>query len=395
MALDQEYYEKALEVLLSKGFSDKEADEIATTLSVFLPMRFINADAWANMPYDLRPTNPRAFKHMPLLDKIPELKKPVILRMPTDFTYTTYGQEYYPGPDAPTYTTGPDGYTHHPVGWASGIVGPTGVSGEAGFEEVDDLEVSDLTFNFTNRRDDAGFRMPVQSLISRFTVVVAIGGKATEMTLEEFIQKMGGYDKIPASARTAIDHVMEHYHNTPVELGGTLEGAMPSMSLRELPAGVSQKEAEYLKLNDLSDIEGIKRAYPNIDEETAQSLSDMQRKIDQRLGRHRNEPADIELFNLPRVLPEAVQQAQRQYRGSLFEKFLAEEPIEEPHDAIVKIMTHSIRNLGHGFQITTPLFGQSYKNPTGPQTMPGLEKGPNGKPHRRKKGKGKRYERGY
>ncbi|KAN0037829.1 hypothetical protein ACTFIV_003185, partial [Dictyostelium citrinum] len=52
MTLDQEYYEKALVILQSKGFSDKEADQVATTLAVFLPMRF-KASAWEEIPPDL------------------------------------------------------------------------------------------------------------------------------------------------------------------------------------------------------------------------------------------------------------------------------------------------------------------------------------------------------
>ncbi|AUG86045.1 hypothetical protein FDJ23_gp258 [Erwinia phage vB_EamM_Desertfox] len=299
MALDQEYYEKALAVLASKGFPDKEADEIATTLSVYLPMRFIKAGEWALLSQDVTPVNSLALKHLELLERIPELKKPMILKMPTDFTYTTYGQEYCPGADAPVYKTGPDGYTHHPVGWESGITGVTGISGEDGVE-------------------------------------------------------IGGVKPVRHDFKYAL----------PPELG--------------LPKGVTPEQANYLKLHDLSDIEGIKRAYPDIDEETAQSLSAMQRKIDQRLGRAHRETRNSEMLG---------QRAQQQYRGSLFEKFLIDEPIGEPKGMTVKIMTHSIRNFGHGLQISTPLFGQSHKSPTGPQTMPGLEKGRNGHGKRKKKGK--------
>lgn len=389
MALDQEYYEKALEILKSKGFSDNEADQIATTLSVYLPMRFIDADEWARMPYDQHPVNQLAFERMAYLDRIPELKKPVIYQMPTDFTYTTYGQEYEPGADSPIYTTGPDGYTHHPVGWESGITGESGVMGPAG---DDSLEVSNLTYHYPSC--DFKYRVPSESMLRRFTVVMKIGGKVSEVSLEELIEKMGGYDKLPASARAAIDHVMEAYYRTPVELGGSLEGAMPTMSIRTpLPGGVSQGQADYLKLNDLSNIEGIKRAYPLIDEESAERLSSMHVQINQRLGRLHRERHDVDVFDM--LSGEPIKEPAALYPGSLFEKFLPDEPVTEPEGMTVKIRTHSIRNFGHGLQISTPLFGQSYKNPTGPQTMPGLEKGLNGKPQRRKKGKGKRYERGY
>ncbi|AHI60406.1 hypothetical protein Ea357_252 [Erwinia phage Ea35-70] len=378
MALDQEYYEKALGILLTKGFSNQEADQIATTLSVYLPMRFIKAGVWALMPYDQHPADPLAFKHMRLLDRIPELKKPVILQMPTDFTYTTYGQEYCPGADAPTYTTGPDGYTHHPVGWESGITGMPGAMGPAG---DDNIEVSDLTCD--HPQGDFRLSLPAESMVSQFTVVMRVGGKPIKMTLEELIQEIGGYDKLPASARAAIDRVMEEHRNAPVT----------TVSVRTpLPGGVSQEQADYLKLGDLSDIEGIKRAYPLIDEKTAERMSKLHCQLNQHIARVHREPRDVEVFDLlagdhsQRMFQS--RHAKRQYPNSLFEKFLPDQAdIDEPEGMTVKIKTHSVRHFGHGLEISTPLFGQSHKNPTGPQTMPGLEKGRDGKRKRNKKGR--------
>lgn len=381
MALDQEYFEKALEILKSKGFSDKEADQIATTLSVYLPMRFIVASTWDEMPAEQRPENNLAAIALGWYDRIPELHKPIIHKMPTDLTYTTYGQAYIPGTDSPAFTTTADGYTRAPFDWKGGCAGEPGVMGPAG---DDSLEVGNLTYH--HRSGDFRYEVPAESMLRRFTVMMKIGGKVSEVSLEEFIDKMGGYDKLPASARAAIDHVMEAYRRTPVELGGALEDELPTMSIRTpLPNGVSQEQAEYLKLNDLGNIEGIKRAYPNITDEEAKRLSGLHRSIAKRASAFSNPDRQPSLFE--RLMdPDQYGNDLRRSLDHLNEK---------AGPRCVNIESSFRRVLGGGLVVETSLFGQRYKNPTGPQTMPGLEKGPNGKPHRRKKGKGKRYERGY
>lgn len=378
MALDQEYFEKALEILKSKGFSDKEADQIATTLSVYLPMRFIQASDWEEIPSEQRPENTFAVVALGWYDRIPELRKPIIYKMPSDLTFTTYGQSYIPGTDTPAFTTTPDGYTRAPFDWHGSCAGEPGVMGQDG---NDNLEISNLTLkqDLTNFR----YQLPPESLIKRFTVVMSVGGKPTKMTLEELVQKIGGYDKLPTSARAAIASIMEQFHNTPIELGGALDDGLPKISIRSpLPGGVSEEQARYLKLDNLSDIEGIKRAYPNISDEESERLSSTHRLLAQRFSDPERRPSLFERL----IDPDQFAQDIKDDLSRLKEKAGPRE---------VGIQSSFKRVLGGGLVIETPLFGQHFKHPTGPQTMPGLEKGLNGKPQRRKKGKGKRYERGY
>ncbi|KAN0033175.1 hypothetical protein ACTFIV_005182 [Dictyostelium citrinum] len=127
MTLDKEYYEKALVILQSKWFSDKEADQVATTLVVFLPMRF-KASAWEEIPPEQRPENTLAAIALGWYYRIPEMHKPSIHKMPTDLTLTTYGQAYIP--DSPAFTTTADGYTRAPFDWEGGIAGEPDTPGD-------------------------------------------------------------------------------------------------------------------------------------------------------------------------------------------------------------------------------------------------------------------------
>lgn len=384
MALDQEYYEKALAILQSKGFSDNEADQIATTLSVYLPMRFINADDWAHMPYDQHPANPLAFRHMRLLDRIPELKKPVILQMPTDFTYTTYGQEYCPGADAAVYTTGPDGYTHHPVGWESGITGMPGKSGQDG---IGAIEIDGMSF--APQLNEFKYVLPPEPLTRQVTIVIKQGNKTTTTTLEELIANEGDFNKLPASAKEVLAELWAEYNSRPANLTGEEGTPLPKFDWDSLPAhllkNIPEERVRHLKLDDLSDIEGIKRAYPNITDEEALRLSDTHRLVAQRLSMRGNPDRQPSLFE--RLMdPEQYGQDLRHSLGRLNEK-------TGPRQVSIRRSFNQV--WGGGLVLNTSLFNQSYKRVTGPQTMPGLEKGLNGKPQRRKKGKGKRYDRGY
>lgn len=367
MALDQEYYEKALELLQSKGFGRNHADSIATTLALYIPMRFIRANDWALMPLEKRPINTHVAENMQWLERIPELRKPVIYKMPTDLTFTTYGQEYVPGTDSPTYTTGPDGYTHHPVGWESGIVGPTGKSGRAG------KTVPSLEFSFK------------PAVGGEPQVILSDGQSTRQMSLTEFLKMADGSVESTSWERAFINIWRNYNHTANPDIKELLKlhaerklEFTPESSLNEHITEM-RKDNPSPKLGDLSDLDGIKAAYPDISDRDAEIISKAHRTIQRAIS-----PPDEMATGHPHF-------------GSLFDRALSDNLLSEPWRPVdpngrVKINTQSVRNFG-GLHITTPLFGQSHKNPTGPQTMPGLEKGLNGKPQRRKKGKGKRYER--
>lgn len=353
MALDQEYYEKALGVLLLKGFSDTEAEQIARTLSVLIPMRFITAKEWDALPADQRLVNEQVEKNLTWLDRIPELQKPVIYKMPTDFTYTTYGQEYVPGTDSPTFKTGPDGYTHHPVGWESGILGMPGTIGAEG--------ISFAGHGFV--RNEFKYVPAVEPLTKRIMVRMAAGGRSSDLTLNEFIERIGGYGKLPMSVRQVIDDLCAAEEN-----GMNFFDDLPA-----LPGGVSKERAAELKLDNLADLDGIKRAYPDINDADANTISNAHRLVDQHLGRAKREHG----FS-PKVR-DAISDVLISLNGP--------RKTQPEASGDVKIKTHFTRNFGYGLSFNEPLFGQSFKYPTGPQTMPGLERGPDGKRKRRKKGK--------